>query len=75
MPVQFQFHLSDFVDYNDPEFADQVPRAGDGVYVAQALWTPLEQKRELFTRAMDLLADHYEFTTLERWAKQVAPAA
>ena len=73
-PVQFQFHLSDFVDFNDREFADQVPRAGDGVYVPQALWTPLETKRELFTRALDLLAEHYEFITLERWAGQVASA-
>lgn len=72
MPVQFQFHLSDFVDFNHPEFADQVPRPGDGVYVPQALWTPLEVKRELFTRAMDLLAEHYEFTTLEQWAERVA---
>jgi hypothetical protein len=73
-PVQFQFHLSDFVDFNDREFADQVPRAGDGVYVPRALWTPLETKRELFTRALDLLAEHYEFITLERWAGQVASA-
>jgi hypothetical protein len=75
MPVQFQFHLSDFVDFNDREFADQVPRAGDGVYVPQAMWTSLEKKLELFTRAIDLLADHYEFTTLDRWAGQVAPVA
>ena len=73
-PVQFQFHLSDFVDFNDREFTDQVPRAGDGVYVPQAMWTPLDTKRELFTRALDLLAEHYEFITLERWARQVAPA-
>lgn len=73
-PVQFQFHLSDFVDFNDREFVDQVPRAGDGVYVPQALWTPLETKHELFTRALDLLAEHYEFITLERWAGQVASA-
>jgi hypothetical protein len=71
MPVQFQFHLSDFVDFNDRELVDQVPRAGDGVYVPQALWTPLERKRELFAQALDLLADHYEFTTLDQWAAQV----
>lgn len=72
MPVQFQFHLSDFVDFNDREFANQVPRAGDGVYVPKALWTPLETKRDLFTRAMDLLAEHYQFRTLEQWATEVA---
>lgn len=74
MPVQFQFHLSDFVDFNRAEFADQVPRAGDGVYVPQAMWTPLETKRELFARAMDLLAEHYAFVTLEQWALQVTEA-
>lgn len=73
-PVQFQFHLSDFVDFNDREFVDQVPRAGDGVYVPQALWTPLATKRDLFTRAIDLLAEHYDFITLEQWATQVAAA-
>lgn len=73
-PVQFQFHLSDFVDFNDREFADQVPRATDGVYVPQALWTPLPVKQELFTRALDLLAEHYEFVTLEQWASQVPQA-
>ena len=73
-PVQFQFHLSDFVDFNDREFADQVPRAGDGVYVPQALWTPLHVKQELFTRALDLLAEHYEFITLEQWAARLPQA-
>lgn len=72
MPVQFQFHLSDFVDFNHAEFADQVPRAGDGVYVPQALWTPLAVKRDLFARAIDLLAEHYAFTTLDQWAGGVA---
>jgi len=73
-PVQFQFHLSDFVDFNDREFRDQVPRAGDGVYVPQALWTPLKVKHDLFTRALDLLAEHYEFVTLERWASRLPQA-
>ena len=73
-PVQFQFHLSDFVDFNDREFANQVPRREDGVYVPQSLWTPLRVKQDLFTRALDLLAEHYEFVTLEQWAARVARA-
>ena len=72
MPVQFQFHLSDFVDFSQPEFADQVPRTGDGVYVPQALGVPLAAKRDLFARAMDLLARDYQFSTLEQWAVSVA---
>jgi hypothetical protein len=71
VPVQFQFHLSDFVDFTGPAFADQVPRPGDGVYVPQALRQPLAPRRELFTRAMDLLAEHYAFVTLESWAARV----
>ena len=72
--MQFQFHLSDFVDFNDREFANQVPRRDDGVYVPQSLWTPLRVKQDLFTRALDLLAEHYEFVTLEQWAARVARA-
>src|SRR5688572_13152328 len=70
-PIQFQFHLSDFVDFTNPEFADQVPRHGDGVYVPQALSISLETKRDVFTRAMDLIAEHYQFVTLEQWARSV----
>lgn len=74
MPVQFQFHLSDFVDFTCPEFVDQVPRSGDGVYVPRAMLMPLAAKREIFARAMDLLAEHHTFVTLEQWAQQVAAA-
>lgn len=72
LPVQFQFHLSDFVEFNHPEFADQVPRPGDGVYVPQALWVPLARKREIFARALDLLAADYDLVPLERWVEAVA---
>lgn len=70
MPVQFQFHLSDFVDFTGPEYADQVPRAGDGVYVPQAFRVPLAAKRDLFAQAIDLLAEQYAFVTLEEWARR-----
>ncbi len=67
-PIQYQFHLSDFVDYSGHGLADQVPAAGDGVYVPQALRMPLSKKLSLFDRALDLMARDYEFTTLEQWA-------
>jgi len=69
-PIQYQFHLSDFVDYSYPELEDQVPR-GKGVYVPQALRTPLKQKWDLFERAMDMMAADYTFTTLENWAHRM----
>jgi hypothetical protein len=67
-PVQFMFHLSDFVDYGHPDLAGQVPTAGDGVYVPQALLMPLEKKVELFRRAMDVIAADHRFVTLRDWA-------
>jgi hypothetical protein len=70
-PIQYQFHLSDFVDYNHPDLADQVPSAHDGVYVPQALRVPLAKKLELFDRAVDLIACDYSFVTLDEWARTV----
>jgi peptidoglycan-N-acetylglucosamine deacetylase len=66
-PIHYQFHLSDFVDYTTPEFEDQLPRGG-GVYVPQALRTPLREKLALFERIMTRIAADYQFATLETWA-------
>lgn len=71
LPIQYTFHLSDFVDYTRPELAEQVPLAGDGVYVPQALRVPLAKKLPLFRRAMDVIANDYEFCTLRDWAATV----
>jgi hypothetical protein len=69
-PIQYQFHLSDFVDYNHPELEKQVPR-GNGVYVPQALKTPLNKKWDLFERALQMMVRDYEFVTLETWANRL----
>ena len=70
-PIQYQFHLSDFVDYNQHGLAEQVPEPNSGVYVPQALRMPLAQKLELFERAVDLIAADYSFVTLDQWARMV----
>ncbi|HVR41603.1 MAG TPA: hypothetical protein VMU84_21080, partial [Thermoanaerobaculia bacterium] len=70
--IQFQFHLSDFVDYGHPELADQVPAASAGVYVPQALRTPLAAKLDLFQRAIDLIAADHTFVPLVKWADAIA---
>lgn len=67
-PLQFQFHLSDFVDYNHPDLADQVPADGQGLYVPAALRMPLSRKLALFKQVMDALAGDYRFVTLEEWS-------
>lgn len=71
IPIQYQFHLSDFVDYNHPDLADQVPN-GNGVYVPQALKSPLKQKWDLFKQAVDIIATDYTFSTLKDWASHLA---
>ena len=69
--IQYQFHLSDFVDYAHPDLADQVPSPGDGVYVPQSLRMPLARKLPLFQRALSMIAEDYEFVTLQQWAASV----
>jgi hypothetical protein len=71
-PIQFMFHLSDFVDYAHPELADQVPRASDGVYVPRALAMPLKEKLALFRGAVDVIARDHRLVTLREWAGAVA---
>ena len=70
MPIQYQFHLSDFVDYSRPSLKDQVPN-GNGMYVPQALKIPLERRLDLFKRVLDSIASDYDFLTLENWAHEM----
>ena len=67
MPIQYQFHLSDFVDYSHPALADQVPRRA-GAYVPQALRVGLERKLALFARVVERIGADYQFSTLRDWA-------
>lgn len=70
-PLQFQFHLSDFVDYHHPDLADQVPVDGHGQYVPRSLRMPLAEKLALFKEVMDGLAKDHQFCTLEEWANRL----
>jgi hypothetical protein len=70
-PIQYQFHLSDFVDYSHPDLAGQVPVRGDGVYIPASLATPLAKKEPLFRAALEMIAADYSFSTLEEWARSV----
>ncbi|HEY59676.1 MAG TPA: polysaccharide deacetylase family protein [Anaerolineae bacterium] len=70
-PIIFSFHLSDFVDYFHPDLINQVPTSSDGVYVPQALRTPLKKKIELFRKAIEWIAKDYSFITLKEWAYEI----
>lgn len=70
-PILFQFHLSDFVDYSHPDLVDQTPSKNQGVYVPQALMTPLADKLKIFHAAIEMISKDYYFTTLHNWASQI----
>jgi hypothetical protein len=71
LPVHFQMHLSDFVDYSLPDLQDQIPPTRQGAYVPQALGTSLKKKLEVFEQIMDLMAADYDFITLKAWSERI----
>ena len=71
LPIHFQMHLSDFVDYSLPELQNQIPSTHQGAYVPQALATPLKRKLEVFGKIMDLMAADYDFITLKEWSEKI----
>jgi hypothetical protein len=73
-PIQFQFHLSDFVKYSHPSLKDQVPAAGQGVYVPQALNVSLEEKISLFQSALEIIGRDYIFSPLVQWTSSTRPS-
>jgi hypothetical protein len=74
LPVHFQMHLSDFVDYSLPEFASQMPAHGSGTYVPQSLSTPLAEKLDLFARMIEIIQTDYDFITLAEWTERMEAA-
>jgi len=74
LPVHFQTHLSDFVDYSLPELQNQIPPASQGTYVPQALATPLNKKLIVLGKMMDLMVADYDFITLDEWSKTILGA-
>jgi peptidoglycan/xylan/chitin deacetylase (PgdA/CDA1 family) len=71
LPVHFQMHLSDFIDYSIPELKNQMPGNNSGAYVPQSLNTPLSKKLDLFSEMIDLIAQDYNFITLDQWANKI----
>lgn len=73
--LQYQLHLSDFVDYATPELADQVPATGKGLYVPQALGLSLAAKLDLLRPVLDKIAKDYSFFLLDDWARSILGGA
>jgi len=71
LPIHFQMHLSDFVDYTLPELQTQMPHRRRGVYIPEALTTPLEKKLMVFRQMIELIARDYTFVTLKEWVARL----
>jgi len=71
LPVHFQMHLSDFIDYSLPELKGQMPKSTQGAYVPQSLSTSLKTKMNVFTEIIELIAHDYELITLEKWVEKI----
>jgi peptidoglycan/xylan/chitin deacetylase (PgdA/CDA1 family) len=74
LPIHFQMHLSDFIDYSLPELEGQMPGTNQGTYIPQALHTPLAEKTAIFTEMVEMMAADYSFITLKEWADQIEGA-
>jgi peptidoglycan-N-acetylglucosamine deacetylase len=74
LPIQYLFHLSDFMDYRHPDLEGQVP-SRNGIYIPRALRTPLDEKMDLFRRVVGTIAGDYRFLTLEQWVAQFSVRA
>ncbi|MDK2979832.1 MAG: peptidoglycan-N-acetylglucosamine deacetylase [Chloroflexota bacterium] len=72
LPIHFQMHLSDFVDYSLPELEGQMPEPGSGTAIPQALHTPLSKKMEVFGTMIEQIAADYNFITLKQWTQRIA---
>lgn len=69
-PIIYEFHLFDFVDFEKPEFKDQIPsKTEKGVYVPQSIHVPFREKWETFRKALEIMSKDYQFETLENLAK------
>jgi len=68
IPIQFQFHLHDFVDYLHPEFNEQLPNY-KGIYLPKSICMTYLQKTTIFKQALDIVSSHYKFCTLYEWVK------
>jgi len=70
-PIIYEFHLFDFVDFDLPGFADQIPKKTDkGIYLPQSIHTSFKDKWTLFHEVLSTMTQDYKFDTLENLAKE-----
>ena len=61
--INYQMHMSDFVDYTDQDFAGEIPD-GPGSYVPLSLKTNLTKKIKVWNKVFNTLSQDFRFETL-----------
>jgi hypothetical protein len=62
--INYQMHLSDFVDYRDNVFNGELPEES-GSYIPLSLKMKLSEKMRIWRRVLDLISVDYRFETLQ----------
>jgi len=67
--INYQMHLSDFVDYDRAVFEEELPK-GSGTYVPLSLKTKLSEKMRLWKKIFVMISQDYTFRPLKYCTEQ-----
>jgi len=62
--INYQMHLSDFVDYGGKNFEGEIPR-DSGSYIPLSLRMRLSNKMKIWEKVFDMISQDYTFETLK----------
>jgi hypothetical protein len=68
--INYQMHLSDFVDYTLEDFQDEIPEKS-GSYIPLSLKTKISDKLKLWEKIFNMMARDYRFQTLQYCAQKI----
>jgi hypothetical protein len=72
--INYQMHLSDFVDYGNKQFEGEFPR-DSGSYTPLSLKMRLSDKMKVWRRIFDMISQDYQFEPLEYWIENESKIA
>ena len=70
--INYQMHLSDFVDYGDKAFDGELPEK-PGSYIPSSLKMKLSEKIRIWRKVFDLISLEYRFETLQFCCENLIP--